>query len=86
MARKELTTFLIALNDSVKLRDKWRDDDKREALLEQWGLSDHPALAGGGDIDEMQAAVAAEGGLQLVDLWIRSAGEPVSNDAYNANA
>jgi hypothetical protein len=34
----------------------------------------------------MQAAVAAEGGLQLVDLWIRSAGEPVSNDAYNANA
>ena len=88
MARKDLTTFLIALNDSVKLRDRWRspDPDVRAQLLEQWGLEDEPALKGGGDIDKMREEVEREGGLSQVDLWIRSAQAPESNPDYNPNA
>jgi hypothetical protein len=86
MARKDLTTFLIAINDSVKLRDKWRDPEKRGKLLEQWGLSEHPALQGGGDLVKMQEAVAAETGMKHVDLWIRAAGEPVRNPEYDSDA
>jgi len=85
MARKDLTTFLIALNDSVKLRDRWRspNPEDREKLLKQWGLEDEPALQEGGDVDKMREKVAAESGLKQVDLWIRSAGEPISNPEYD---
>ena len=88
MPRKELTTFLIALNDSVKLRDRWRspDPDEREKLLKQWGLEDEPALKDGGDVDRMREVVAAESGSKQVDLWIRSAGAPESNPEYDPNA
>ena len=90
MARKDLTTFLIALNDSVKLRDRWRaagtDEEKLRKLLEPWGLEDEPAVNKGGDLDLMRKRVEAESGLTQVDLWIRSAGMPESNDKYNPNA
>jgi hypothetical protein len=86
MPRKDLTTFLIALNDSVKLRDKWRDPEKRAKLLEQWGLSEHPALQEDATIDDLREAVEAESGLKQVDLWIGAAGAPVSNPEYDADA
>ena len=87
MPRKDLTTFLVALNDSVKLRDRWRnadgDPEKLEKLLRPWGLEDHPAVKDGGDIQKMREVVIAESGLELVDLWIRSAGAPETNPDYN---
>jgi len=87
MARKDLTTFLIALNDSVKLRDRWREaetnPEKLEKLLRPWGLEDEPAVNRGGDVDLMREVVVAEGGLEQVDLWIRSAAAPVSNPDYD---
>jgi hypothetical protein len=86
MARKDLTTFLIALNDSVKLRDRWRDPEKRAKLLEQWGLSEHPALQEDSTIEDMRVAVEAEGGLKQVDLWIRTAGAPEPNPEYDVEA
>jgi hypothetical protein len=59
MPRKDLTTFLIALNDSVKLRDRWRDaagdPEKLKKVLQPWGLEDEPAVKAGGDIDVMRA-------------------------------
>jgi hypothetical protein len=86
MARKELTTFLIALSDSVKLRDKFRDPEKRERLLEQWDLSGHPALQEGVSVDDIREAVAAEGGERQVEWWIRVAEAPVLNEDYDPNA
>ena len=88
MARKDLTTFLIALNDSVKMRDRWRSPDpaEREKLLKQWGLEEEEALQDGGDVEKMRRAVEAESGLKQVDLWIRSAGAPESNPDYDAGA
>ena len=86
MARKDLTTFLIALNDSIKLRDKWRDPDKKEQLLQQWGLEDEPSLQGDGDVELMKEKVRAETGSKQVEWWIRSAGEPVLNQEYNPDA
>jgi hypothetical protein len=90
MARKDLTTFLIALNDSIKLRDKYRDPEKRAKLLEQWGLSEHPALQETGDatadVKKLRDAVVAETGLKQVDLWIRSTGQPEQNLEYDPNA
>jgi hypothetical protein len=90
MARKDLTTFLIALNDSVKLRDRWRDaagnPEKLKKVLQPWGLEDEPAVKDGGDIDLMRAKVRDEDGLKQVDLWIRSAGAPESNPDYDAGA
>ena len=80
---KKLTNFLIALNDSIKLRDKYRDPDKHDKLLEQWGLADDDALAGGGDIDLMKAKVETETGIKQVEWWIRSSGEPVLNEKYD---
>jgi hypothetical protein len=90
MPRKDLTTFLIALNDSVKLRDRWRDaagdPEKLKKVLQPWGLEDEPAVKDGGDIDLMRAKVRDEDGLKQVDLWIRSAGAPESNPDYDAGA
>ena len=66
---KKLTNFLIALNDSIKLRDKSRDPQKRQKLLEQWDLEDEDALKedaeaaditrrrGGGDRSEASGVV-----------------------------
>lgn len=86
MPRKELTTFLIALSDSVKLRDKFRDPEKRARLLEQWDLTGHPALQEGATIDEIRDAVEAESGLKQVEWWIRVAGAPLLNEEYDPNA
>jgi hypothetical protein len=85
---KKLTNFLIALNDSVKLRDKYRDPEKRARLLEQWDLTDEPALQEEATFDDLKNAVAAETGSKQVDLWIRSAGAELQtqdNPEYNVN-
>jgi hypothetical protein len=85
---KKLTNFLIALNDSAKLRDKYRDPQKRARLLEQWDLTDEPALQEGATFEDIQTAVAAESGSNQVDLWIRSAGADLqtqANPEYNVN-
>lgn len=83
MPRKDLTTFLIALNDSIKLRDKYRDPEKRAHLLEQWGLSEHPALQEDATLDVMRDAVAAESGVKQVDLWILVDQAPERNPEYD---
>jgi hypothetical protein len=86
MARKDLTTFLIALSDSVKLRDKFRDPAKRGRLLETWDLSNHPALQEGATVEEIRAAVVAESGLAQVEWWISAAGTPELNEEYDPDA
>jgi hypothetical protein len=83
---KKLTNFLIALNDSIKMRDKYRDSAKRAKLLEQWDLTDEPALQEDATLDELIAAVEAESGLKQVDLWIRTAGRTDRNPEYDPNA
>ena len=86
---KKLTNFLIALNDSIKLRDKYRDPDKRDNLLKQWDLDDHPALQQDATISDIEEAVAAESGTRQVDLWIRAAGATLQtqqNDDYDPAA
>ena len=82
MPRKDLTTFLIALNDSIKLRDKYRT--RRTKLLQQWGLSEHPARDDA-TLDVMREAVAAERTAQ-VDLWILVDQAPERNTEYDPNA
>ena len=72
---KKLTNFLIALNDSVKLRDKYRDPVKRAQLLKQWDLEGEDALRDGATFQDLKDAVALESGTKQVDLWIRSAGD-----------
>jgi hypothetical protein len=86
MPRKDLTTFLIALNDSIKLRDKYRNPEDRAKLLQQWGLSDHPALQDDATLEVMRDAVAAEEGLKQVDLWILVDQAPERNAEYDPNA
>ena len=87
---KKLTNFLIALNDSMKLRDKYRDPDKRANLLKQWDLEGEPALQDDAPFELIAERVAAETGSKQVDLWIRSAGvgplETERNDEYDPNA
>ena len=86
---KKLTNFLIALNDSVKLRDKYRDPQKRAKLLEQWDLTDEPALQSAATFDDIAAAVKAETGSKHVDLWIRASGATLQtqpNEEYDPDA
>ena len=84
--RRTLTSFLIALSDSAKLRDRYRDPQKRKKLLEDWELADHPALQEGATLDDMQKAVAGESGTQQVENWILVDSDPVSNDSYDPSA
>ena len=69
---KKLTNFLVALNDSMKLRDKYRDPEKRAKLLEQWDLTTNPALQEDASFDTIESEVTKETGLKQIDLWIRS--------------
>lgn len=70
MPRRNVTSFLIALSDSAKLRDRYRDEEKRAKLLRDWELDEHPAFEGGGSIEQMKEAVADEGGTEQVENWI----------------
>jgi len=78
-----VTTFLIALADSPKLRDKYRDPERRQRLLQQWDLAEHPAFQEGATLEEVQAAVKEEGGQELVEWWILVDQAPVQNDEYD---
>jgi hypothetical protein len=69
---KKLTNFIVTLNDSAKLRDKYRDPEKRAKLLEQWDLTTNPALQEDASFDTIESEVTKETGLKQVDLWIRS--------------
>jgi hypothetical protein len=63
MARgKPLTGFLLALVHSRELTAAFNDPEQRQALLEEWGLGEHPLFAGEGDptLTEVQEAVNAE--------------------------
>jgi hypothetical protein len=82
---KKLTNFLIALNDSIKLRDKYRNPQKRAKLLEQWELSESQPLQND-SVEDIREAVTAESGLKQVEWWIRAAGEPVLNPDYDPDA
>jgi hypothetical protein len=84
--KRTLTSFLIALSDSAKLRDRFRDPEKRQKLLRDWELSDHPALQSGATLDQVRAAVAAEGGETQVEWWILVDSAPTLNDGYDPNA
>lgn len=81
--KRNLTSFLIALSDSAKLRDRFRDPEKREKLLRDWELTEHSALQPGATIDEVQAAVTEEGGLKQVEWWILVDQAPVQNEEYD---
>lgn len=67
-----MTTFLIALSESAKLRDRYRspDPEERAKLLRTWDMDEHPAFQEGGSITLMQEAVREEGGTELVENWI----------------
>jgi len=84
---KNLTNFLISLSADPKLRDKFRDTTKRTKLLEQWGLENEPVLQAGATVEQVEAAVVAEGGNpRQVEWWIRSASVPVLNEDYDPTA
>lgn len=83
--RRNLTSFLIALSDSAKLRDRFRDPAKRAKLLRDWDLDEHPAFQEGASLEQMKAAVAEEGGSEQVENWIGvDSVEP--NPEYNPEA
>jgi hypothetical protein len=84
--KRNLTSFLIALSDSAKLRDRYRNPEKRARLLRDWDLDDHPALQSGASLEQMQQAVAAEGGTQQVEVWIGVDSNPVPNPQYDPEA
>ena len=68
--QRNVTSFLIALSDSAKLRDRYRDPEKRTKLLRDWDLTEHPAFQQDASLDDLQQAVADEGGTQQVENWI----------------
>ena len=79
-----LTDFLIMLSDNRGLRNEYRNDNRRPAMLERYGLENEPALKPSASLELMQERVAAENldGLTRIELWIRSGKAPVSNDGY----
>jgi hypothetical protein len=83
---KKLTNFLIALSADTKTRDKYRDPAKRAKLLQQWDLTNEPALQPGATAEDVRAAVVAETGLDQVEFWISVDGTPVPNPDYDDGA
>ena len=81
---KKWTNFLIALSRDPNARNKYRDDNKRANLFDQYGITD-PTLLDAGREDDLKAAVTAESGLKQVEWWILS-GVPVANPDYDHNA
>lgn len=73
VAEQKLTRFLIALAHSSELMDRFSDRAKRGALLEEWGLADHPALADDATLADVERAVEEENEGADVAWWIRLA-------------
>lgn len=80
-----LTNFLIELSESPELREAFQDERDRERLLEERGLTGHPALQPGVTIDDLRSAVADEqpGGEAGVEWWILVDSGPVANDSFS---
>ena len=59
---KPLTGFLLALVHSRELTAAFNDPEQRQALLDEWGLGEHPLFADENDptLTEVQEAVNAE--------------------------
>ena len=72
-AEQTLTRFLIALAHSSELMDRFSDRAQRPALLKEWGLTGHPALADDATLADVEAAVEAENKGADVAWWIRLA-------------
>ena len=83
---KTVTSFLLALTDSRKMRDRFRDPARRRSLLEEWDLEDNPLFQPGATESDFRAAVAEEGGLAQVEWWISTADAPVPNEDYDPSA
>lgn len=73
VAEQKLTRFLIALAHSSELMDRFNDPKQREALIEEWGLTGHDALAQDATLADVQRAVEAENEGADVAWWIRFA-------------
>lgn len=75
---KPLTGFLLALVHSRELTLAFHDPEQRQALLEEWGLGEHPLFANENDptLTQVQEALDAEhqGGDQS-DPLLGSGGE-----------
>lgn len=71
-----LIEFLIALAHSTELMDRFNNPDERDALLREWGLSGHPALAPSATLADVQRAVNLESEGADVAWWIRLAQGP----------
>jgi hypothetical protein len=83
---KTVTSFLLALSDSRKMRDKYRNPTKRKELLGEWGLADSPLFEPGATEDDFRQAVVQESGLAQVEWWISVDGAPIANPDYDPNA
>ena len=73
---KTVTSFLLALSDSRKMRDRYRDPNRRAELLEEWGLAGNPLFQPGATEEDFRRAVTEEGGVAQVEWWIGAAGGP----------
>ena len=83
---KTITSFLLALSDSRKMRDRYRDANRRRGLLEEWDLEDDPLFQPDATEDDFRDRVVAEGGLAQVEWWIGAANVPVPNEDYDETA
>ena len=83
---KTVTSFLLALSDSRKMRDRYRNPNKRRQLLDEWGLEDSPLFQPGATEEDFRAAVIEEGGLEQVEWWISAADAPTPNPDYDPTA
>jgi hypothetical protein len=73
---QKLTRFLIALAHSDDLMDRFNDRSRRDELLKEWGLLNHPALAESATLADVQRAVENENEGADVAWWIRLAEGP----------
>ena len=80
---KTVTSFLLALSDSRKMRDRYRDPNKRRQLLDEWDLADNPLFQPDATEEDFRKAVTEEGGLAQVEWWISTADAPVANRDYD---
>jgi hypothetical protein len=85
MPQQTLSQFLIELGEKQSTRKRYRNPNKRAALLQSVGLEAEPVLQPGATLEAMKQKVADQdpSATTKIEWWIRANQAPEVNDQFD---